>query len=92
MRDPYGNARGGVRLPEVEVSIAHNQGAVTVPGPGFLNGTSEPLPAHVLKQLYLTPEVYVSRVTAAARAALKAGVIRPGRVEKYIEAARALRM
>lgn len=92
VRDPYGNARGGVRLPEVEVPIAHNQGAVTMPGPGFLHGTSEPLPAHVLKQLYPTPDVYVSRVTAAAQAALKAGVIRPGRVEEYVEAARAVRM
>jgi hypothetical protein len=92
VRDQYGNARGGVRLPEVEVPIAHNEGAVTMPGVGSLNGTSEPLPADVLKQLYPTPDVYVSRVTAAAQAALEAGVIRPGRVEEYIEAARAARM
>ncbi len=92
VRDQYGNARGGVRLPEVEVPIAHNQGAATMPGRGFLNGTSEPLPADVLKQLYPTPDVYVSRVTAAAQAALKAGVIRPGRVEEYIEAAKVVRM
>jgi hypothetical protein len=81
-----------VRLPEVEVPIAHNQGAAATPGPGFLNGTSEPLSAAVLKQLYPTPDVYVSRVTAAAQAAVQAGVIRPGRVEEYVEAAKAVRM
>ncbi|QDU56609.1 hypothetical protein Pan181_28190 [Aeoliella mucimassa] len=88
VRDEHGNARGGVRLPEVEVPIACNKGETAAFSLASLYGTSKPLPSEVLKQLYPTPEVYQQKVSEAAEAALKAGVIRPGRVDEYVEQAK----
>ena len=41
-RDEHGNARGGIRLPQIEVPIAHNTGISPVQGLGGLGGHSEP--------------------------------------------------
>lgn len=87
-RDEFGNAREGVRLPEVEVPIARYLGEGDQPGMGRLAGSTTPFSSEVLKRLYPTREAYVSRVQSAARAAEEAGVIRRWRVGEYIEAAK----
>jgi hypothetical protein len=88
-RDRYGNAKGGVRLPDVEVPTAAYDGGGYGPGTSGLYGRSKPFSAEELKQLYPTHEDYVAKITAAARAAKKAGVIRADREQSYIEQGRA---
>lgn len=90
IRDEFGNARGGVRLPEVEVPIARYLGEGDQPGMGRLAGSTTPLSPEVLKRLYPTREAYLSRVQSAALVAEAAGVIRPWRVGEYIEAAKSM--
>jgi hypothetical protein len=82
-RDEYGNALGGVRLPELEVPAATYD--VEHP-PGF--GTRTPLSPEKLKALYPTNEVYVEKVRIAAEDAEKQGVILPYRTPQYIQAAK----
>lgn len=85
-RDAHGNALGGVRLPELEVPVAsyRGQGARH-----FLAGETHPFAADELKRLYPDHESYVDRVTAAAQAAVTAGVILPARCRVYVERASA---
>jgi hypothetical protein len=88
VRDQYGNAKGGVRLPDVEVPTAAYDGGGYGPGTAGLYGRSKPFSAEQLKDLYHTHEEYVAKVTAAAAAAKKAGVIREDRVQSYVQEAR----
>lgn len=88
-RDVYGNATGGVRLPELVAPIAHYQGSDQRPGGGSSSGFTEPFPIGVLQALYPTHDVYVAQVEAAARAAEAAGVILPYQTQAYIEQAKA---
>jgi len=84
VRDSYGNAKGGIRLPEMDVPIAtHNFD--NFPGSDgvlLLNafacpflGNTVPFVETTLHALYPTHEDYVSKFTAAADAALDAGFI-----------------
>lgn len=84
-RDEHGNARGGIRLPELEVPTATYQGMTEN---SFLGGTTQPFPPDKLRRLYPTHQTYVDMVTSAANAAANSGVIRPQRATEYIEAAR----
>lgn len=88
-RDQFENARGGVRLPDLEVPIATYDGGGYGPGTTGLFGKTTPFGAERLKRLYPAHDVYVARITAAANAARKAGVIMPNREESYIAEARA---
>lgn len=84
VRDKYGNAQGGIRLPELEAPIA--QYSFT----GAINdyfGKREPFPAAELKALYPTHARYVEAVSTAATAAERAGVIPSYRVKAYVKAA-----
>ena len=85
-RDVHGNALGGVRLPELDVPVAsyRGQGAKH-----FLAGETHPFASDELKRLYPDHKIYVDRVTAAAKAALAAGVILPARAKAYVDRARA---
>jgi hypothetical protein len=74
-RDEHGNARGGIRLPQIEVPVAHNTGISPVPGLGGLGGHSEPFDAATLAALYADHADYVGRFSDAARAAVEAGVL-----------------
>jgi hypothetical protein len=85
-RDVHGNALGGVRLPELEVPVASYRGQGTK---HVLAGETHPFTADELKRLYPDHRSYVDRVTAAARAAVAAGVILPARAQSYVERARA---
>jgi hypothetical protein len=83
-RDKYGNAVGGVRLPELEAPIAQYTFS------GALNdyfGKKVSFPAAELKALYPTHADYVEKVSTAATAAERAGVIPPYRVKEYVKAA-----
>ena len=84
--DEYGNALGGVRLPELEVPIARYDGS-TEASP--LGGQMFPFTPEQLKSLYPTHTDYVAKVTAAAEKALQDGVILPYRVQEYIAMAQA---
>ncbi|MCL6460137.1 MAG: hypothetical protein K6T85_19270, partial [Gorillibacterium sp.] len=83
--DQFGNAVGGVRLPELEVPIAK----YAVSPLYGLGGYTIPFTAEQLKKLYPTHKDYVAKVKAAAKAAEKAEVILPYRVDQYIQAAEA---
>lgn len=85
VRDRYGNARGGVRLPELEVPIARYSGVGT--GRAMLAGTTDPFAPELLRKLYPSREAYVRQVETAARAAEQAGVITARRTREYRELA-----
>jgi hypothetical protein len=81
--DQYGNVRGGIRLPEVEVPTAKY-----VAGPSYpLGGYTLRFSPEELRKLYPAHDDYVAKITAAAYAARDAGVILPERAEEYIKAA-----
>ncbi|OPX13264.1 alpha/beta hydrolase domain-containing protein [Mycobacterium sp. AT1] len=84
LRDEYGNARGGIRLPELEVPTATYRGSDTG---AELAGSTTPFTADTLTQLYPTHRHYVEKVRAAAAAAMDAGVILPRRAEEYVRQA-----
>lgn len=85
-KDRYGNALGGVRLPELEVPTARYVVNALFTG---LVGYKIPFSEAKLKALYPTHQDYVEKVTAAARAAEQAGIILPYRAEEYIREAEA---
>lgn len=85
VRDEFGIAVGGVRLPEVEVPIARNIGALDVADHlAGLSGLTEPFAPEQIKRLYPTHADYVARVTQAAEAAVRGGATLPGRVKEYV--------
>ncbi len=85
VRDSFGNAVGGLRLPEVEVPVASYRAAlVGLNGINGLKGETAPFSADELSRLYPAREDYVRRVTEAARASAAAGFIEPARVDEYI--------
>ena len=88
-RDEHGIARGGVRLPDVDVPISSNSGYNTGAGLEALTGSTEPFPREKIKQLYRTHDDYVAKVTAAAQSAREAGVLMPNAERDYVERAKA---
>jgi hypothetical protein len=76
IRDEHGIARGGIRLPQVEVPIAHNSAIPLTPDLwGRLGGSCRPFPTTQLHALYGDRAGYLARFEQAARAAEKKGVI-----------------
>lgn len=81
VRDAHGNAKGGIRLPEVEAPVARIDGQrndVAQAAPGgqnfcFLFGHTVPLSAETLKSLYPSHDAFVKRFTAAADALVRDG-------------------
>jgi hypothetical protein len=82
--DKYGNVKGGLRLPEIEVPVARYYVSMMKTG---LGGHKIPLTEKELLKLYPTHQDYVDKVTASARAAETAGIILPYRAEQYIREA-----
>ena len=76
IRDTFGNAKGGIRLPELEAPTARMDGglnAVAQAAPGapnfcFLFGHTVPFDAPALASLYPTHDAYVKKFAAAADA------------------------
>ncbi|MBV8398997.1 MAG: hypothetical protein JOZ17_09690 [Acetobacteraceae bacterium] len=86
-RDSYGNAIGGIRLPEMQVPTALNTGTNTGPALCFLDGTYIPFTSDVLSQLYPTHQDYVSKFAAAAIAVHKQGFLVRAEMSAAIAAA-----
>jgi hypothetical protein len=77
-RDEHGIARGGIRLPQVEVPIAHNSAIPLTPDfISRLGGSSAPFPPEKLRALYESRTSYLKRFEEAARAAESTGAILP---------------
>jgi len=77
-RDLYGNAMGGIRLPQQQqVPTGENSGVNWGNGACARWGYSEPFGAYTLDNIYTTHASYVSLVTNAANAALKSKYILP---------------
>jgi Alpha/beta hydrolase domain len=91
VRDDNGIARGGIRLPQVEVPLATNS-AVPAPGNplGFLGGSCVPFGPEKVRALYGTAESYVARFEETAKACEKAGVILARDADRLIKEASAL--
>ncbi|MCU1428918.1 MAG: hypothetical protein JWL83_2918 [Actinomycetia bacterium] len=84
VRDKYGNARGGIRLPELQVPIARIDGVPNPPTPDApplfqsfcaLFGRTQSFDAAQLATLYPRHEVYVTKFDAATDAAVNAGFV-----------------
>lgn len=86
-RDEFGNAIGGVRVPEVDAPIAAYDG--TGRGEALLAGVTTPFSNERLRALYPTADDYVDRVKAAAQKAFDAGVISAAKRDSYISNAKA---
>lgn len=74
-RDTFGNALGGIRLPEHEVPTGVNTGDNSGPGFERLYGSSEPFDPATLSLLYPNHGSYVSKMTQATNTILKQGFI-----------------
>jgi len=85
VRDRFGNAKGGIRLPELEAPTATLDGAANTvaqePASGaprnfcFLFGRTKLLDAAALKALYPTHDAYVAKVREATDKLVKGGFI-----------------
>jgi hypothetical protein len=90
--DESGNARGGVRSPQVDVPIAVLGGTTNTGSPPLgtfcrLFGTTVPLTAEQLSAAYPTHEAFVSEWKQAADRAVKAGYLLPADAKELVDAA-----
>ena len=75
-RDDLGLARGGVRLPEVDVPVAVQRGVNATPDMLLkLSGERRPLSPDALRSRYAGGDDYLTRSRAAARAAVERGAV-----------------
>lgn len=88
-RDRYGNAIGGVRLPDMDVPVAKTVGSSK---DSEWLGQTFPFTSDQLKHLYPTHQAYVAKVSVAAQRAVKDGVIPPYRAAQYVAQARAAKI
>lgn len=90
-RDADGNARGGVRLPDLDAPLAAHAPTNTggeIPGACLLLGATTPFGDARIKQLYPTRQAYITAFTAAADRARAAGHLLPADHAEAIERAR----
>jgi Alpha/beta hydrolase domain len=76
-RDDFGNALGGVRLPELEVPTHEYRGMSFGTGRAPLFGAARPFADDALRVLYPTRDVFVARWRAAVDALVRTGALRP---------------
>ena len=89
-RDDNGIARGGIRLPQVEVPLAHNSAMQQSPDVfARLVGFHEAFPVEKVHALYESRADYLARYEAATRAAAAAGVILPRDIDPLLAEAEA---
>ena len=81
--DSNGNAKGGVRLPEISVPIAKYDISLLA----GLNGKVTAFTKRELRALYPTHQDYVAKITQEANNAVKLGIILPYRADEYINEA-----
>ena len=72
VKDEFGNAKGGLRLPPMRVPVAKYEASTC----GLLGSTTPLTPAQLL-ELYPTHEQYVAQMQAATDAAVTEGIILP---------------
>ena len=90
VRDEHGIARGGIRLPQVEVPNATNSAIPRGEGTiALLDGSCEPFSAAKLQKLYGNEADYIREFEAAANKAVVSGVLRPRDVPKLVAEAQA---
>jgi hypothetical protein len=91
VRDEDGIARGGIRLPQVDVPLAVNS-AIPLSNDVFayLGGSSHPFAAEEVQSRYGDRASFLERFEAAARAAVDAGALRPREVERLLAEAAGL--
>ncbi|HTN81167.1 MAG TPA: alpha/beta hydrolase domain-containing protein [Acidimicrobiales bacterium] len=90
VRDADGIAKGGIRLPQVEVPIAVNSAIPVVADIfGILGGSSHPFSADDVIARYGDRAGFLAAFTAAARRAASAGVLLPRDVDALIDEAAA---
>ncbi|HEX5586246.1 MAG TPA: alpha/beta hydrolase domain-containing protein [Acidimicrobiia bacterium] len=77
VRDAHGNARGGIRLPEVAVPTAEYRGMAFGTGRAPLFGSARPFDDDELRALYPDRATYVERWSAAVDALVASGALRP---------------
>lgn len=82
-RDAHGNVLGGIRLAEIAVPVARETAELC-----GLGGTHVPFDADTVNRLYPTHADYVAKVTAASRAAVKAGFLLQADADRTIAKAR----
>jgi hypothetical protein len=73
IRDIYGNALGGLRLPHIEAPIALLSGEDGIP----FSGKTVPFDAATLEALYPNAESYIDAVSASAKVAVDSGFLLP---------------
>jgi hypothetical protein len=96
VRDKFGNAKGGIRLPEVEAPTAtidgrRNDVANAAPGAQnfcFLFGHTVAFDAATLKMLYPTHQAFVDQFTKAVDGLEKAGYLLKPEADQARQAAR----
>jgi hypothetical protein len=90
VRDEDGIARGGIRLPPVDVPVAHNSAIQQAPDVfARLVGFHEAFPVEKVRERYGTRERYLDQYAQAAQSAQKSSVILGRDVEPLIDEARA---
>ena len=77
-RDALGNARGGIRLPDLAVPVAAHSGVREGDVLAGLLGTSTPFSADELANLYASRDVYLKAYAEAVDTAVAAGVVVAG--------------
>jgi hypothetical protein len=89
-RDEHGIARGGIRLPQVEVPLAHNSALQQAPDIfARLVGYHESFPVEKLCELYGDRDTYLARYEEATRAAAAASIVLPRDVDPLLAEAEA---
>lgn len=77
--DDFGNAKGGIRLPEIVAPVAKY-----VTQTNSASGRLEPFDRTTLKRIYRDDADYAARIKAAAEWAQGAGLILPRRAQEYV--------
>jgi hypothetical protein len=89
-RDENGIARGGIRLPQVEVPLGHNSAIQQAPDIfARLVGYHESFPLKTVRELYGDRQAYLARYEEATRAAEAASFVLPRDVEPLLTEAEA---
>ncbi len=84
LRDEFGNAKGGIRLAEIEVPVAKESAELC-----GLGGTHVPLDTDTLNRLYPTHDSYVAKVTKVAQQRVSDGFLLPADAAQTIAKAKA---
>jgi hypothetical protein len=85
-RDEHGNAKGGIRLPDIEVPLARWYGATKR---NRLGGADEAFDLAKVRSLYSTHDDYVAKIEESVEQLVTAGFISQEAAEDFIDEAKA---